>query len=194
MDDQTLVAAFKAFVRSEATIFSGERPNGKHWYSIQVSDSQIFHDLCALGIVPRKSLTLKVSQRLAQSRDFWRGAVDGDGCLYLKSGKYLAMFLCSASFDFICQFSDFLSSLGISRKITVDERKKNPLYSIQLSGWQARRLARELYLDCCMALDRKLAIAEQAMRLEDLRVDGVTAKEVQAGHVHYQSSNRNSTQ
>jgi hypothetical protein len=181
VDDRSLVDSFKSFLQSEATIFSGERFNGKHWYLLQVSDSQIFFDLCTQGIVPNKSLTLKVSQRLAMDRDFWRGVMDGDGCLCIKSSGYFSLLLCSASWDFILQFSDFLGSLGIVRKITVDSRKRSPLYSIQLSGWQARTLVKELYRDCCMALDRKLSIAEAVMDAKGVRMVGVTAKE-ELGH------------
>lgn len=177
VDDRTLVESFKSFTASEATIFTGQRPNGKSWFSIQLSDRHIFTALCSFGIVPNKSLILKVSPRLSASRDFWRGAVDGDGCLCIKSTGYFCLTLCSGSLDFILQFVGFLASIGIERKITVDARKNSPLYSVQLSGWQARRLLQELYLDCCMGLDRKLAIAERVLNSLSVRVDGVTAKE-----------------
>jgi hypothetical protein len=177
VDDESLVVSFKNFLQTEATIHHGARPNGKSWFCLNVTDVTLFSDLCALGIVPNKSLTIKVVPRLIASRDFWRGVVDGDGSLCIKSTGYFCCTLCSASWDFICQFKEFLATIEVIRKITVDARKKSPLYSIQLSGWQARRLVRELYQDCCMALDRKLSIAERVMSSGSVRLVGVTAKE-----------------
>lgn len=183
MDDLELIEKFRSFTRSEATIHSGVRFNGKTWYSIQISSDRMFADLCGLGIVPNKSLVLSVSARLANSRDFWRGVLDGDGGVYVSSG-YFRLMICSGSWLFINQLKQFFETLGVRRKITCDARKLNPLYSIQLSGDQARRVAKELYFDCCMALDRKLTVAEKALEFVDrrkTRVDGVTAKEV-LGH------------
>lgn len=178
MNDRDVVEKFKSFMQSEATIHSGLRYK-KRWNLVQINSRRCFDRLGEFGIVPRKSLTLRVADELVKSSSFWRGAIDGDGNISLKDGKYSVMFLCSASAVFIEQFRSFLLKHSVESGVYTDYRKKTPLYSVQLSGERCRIVLDLLYREPGSSMDRKRMVAERSMAFVDarLRVDGVTAKE-----------------
>lgn len=48
---------------------------------LSISSKQIFDDLHKYNLTPNKSFTLTVCEKLKYNRDFWRGMIDGDGCI-----------------------------------------------------------------------------------------------------------------
>lgn len=50
-------------------------------YTIKFSSLKMCKDLAKYGITPRKSLTYDPPKFCRESADFWRGIVDGDGCV-----------------------------------------------------------------------------------------------------------------
>jgi len=53
----------------------------KEAYTLKFSSHKIRKDLERYGITPRKSLTFSPPDFCCESADFWRGMVDGDGCV-----------------------------------------------------------------------------------------------------------------
>jgi hypothetical protein len=156
------VYKFRAFVKSEHAVVLLDRTNA--WgrckaAQIGFRNRIIGEFLISNGITPKKSLTLRVSERLAASPHFWRGAVDGDGTVTI-SKRYAQpqVFLSSSSFSFIMQFSEFCVSLGLRPKISAN---KDRCYSVGFGCQQAIKLLSVLYTDATVWLDRKKAKVDQ---------------------------------
>jgi transposase len=109
------------------------------------------------GITPRKSktLSLPVDSPALLNRHWWRGCVDGDGWVSIGKSGYMTIALCSASLQFIEQYRDFLTTIGVYRGQKINKKPTYDLYSLALSGEPAVRLAKILYEGAGIYLDRK---------------------------------------
>lgn len=136
---------------------------GKRCAHFGGSSHSVFNALVSLGVVPKKSHILQVSQALAREASFWRGAFDGDGSLTLQSGKYLQLGFCSSSAAFIGQFAGFLLSLGIVATPSMRILPSGlPHYYIQLMSRRAITFCKAIYADpCTLYMQRKKAIFDQ---------------------------------
>lgn len=114
------------------------------------------------GITERKSLTLKVSDVMANSPDFWRGVVDGDGTVNFAKNRgvdYPHIGL-GGSEDLMTQFQAFIEKhSGISPKIGTCRS----IYRIAVNGQPAQDLIRFLYDRPGPALPRKKAKALECL-------------------------------
>ena len=130
------------------------------------SSRKIVEKLAYLGVVPQKSTKEKVHSSLAFDRDFWRGAVDGDGSVFVttkgpkgRQHEYPFVQLCG-SVDLVAQFSDYIEKL-VGARPTMHFARTMPFVCI--SSLRAQRVISELYSDCCVALDRKLESATKCL-------------------------------
>jgi hypothetical protein len=121
-----------------------------------VRSQRLVDDLSRYGVVPNKSLTARASL-LESDRDFWRGVVDGDGCLAV-NGKGRPIFIFYGSQTLTDQFASFAKN--IIPDCRAIPRPHLGIYQFRLNGCQAAKLAGVLYSDAVVALDRKTAKAE----------------------------------
>jgi len=171
--DLDLTTGFAHFIGGTVTKKTAENGVGRDQWRTRVVRPNAFDFLVALGITERKSLTLAVSPILAASRDFWRGAVDGDGSVVCRDGKYFAMNLASSSSVFINQFLLYLRTLGLIYERQVKpQRSGNDHYVVTLAGISCLQLLKELYTDPCFALSRKKILADACIALEPFYVRG----------------------
>jgi hypothetical protein len=155
---------------AEASYFCGQ---GRDQWRVRVIRPATFDGLVSLGITERKSLTLQVSEELAKSRDFWRGAVDGDGSIVCRDGEHFAMNLSSSSRAFIDQFVSYLLTLDLSCRVQVKPQTSgNNNYVVTLCGKSCMTLLKELYSDSCFALVRKKALADICISQEKFYTNG----------------------
>lgn len=114
------------------------------------------------GITERKSLTLKVSDLMANSPDFWRGVIDGDGTVNFAKNRgidYPHIGL-GGSHSLILQFQDFIkTNLGIQPKIGTCKS----IYRVAMNGQPAQDLIRLLYDRQGPSLPRKAAAAKACL-------------------------------
>lgn len=127
---------------------SGVRPSkgGKYWYT-HFSSKYMVEKVKEIGVIPNKSLIVEMPTEIPNEYfgHFLRGVVEGDGCVYYKSGKILRIFICSASLKFIEQLKD---KINISCSFSKQEKnRKNPLYRITYSGKYAVQFANWIYQD-----------------------------------------------
>ena len=126
------------------------------------------NDLAKYGVVPKKCFTAKVQGGLENSRDLWRGVVDGDGSMGIYHRKtslgtvrpvpYISL---TCSLHICLQFKAFLEkALGLSMPDIVSSKKS---YSFTVYDHRAVRGIKLLYEDCAVALDRKLGTAKKIM-------------------------------
>lgn len=95
-----------------------------------------------------------VDERLAQSRDFWRGAVDGDGTIGVSCGAPFLKLV--GSRRLLEAYVRFLGRVG-TRRLHV--RPHKTIFCVSTSGSTAERVIDRLYSGATTALDRKAAKA-----------------------------------
>jgi hypothetical protein len=125
------------------------------------------------GRLARRLLSLgryegPIDSTLIQSRDFWRGVVDGDGSLgHLASGY--AYFALVGSRRLLEAFLAFLQGNGLSARMTI--RPDKTIFQVATAGHIAERIVSLLYEDATVALDRKAASAARIAALRKARID-----------------------
>ena len=172
------VYKFREFLRSDHAVSLSDRMT--HLGPCKVAtfactSREIGEFLICSGITPKKSLTLKVSERLARSPHFWRGTIDGDGTVGVY-GKYKQPIvrLTSGSFQFIQQFAEFCASIGLRPKVadSCGGLSRAPHYNVAFGSEQAIQLLNILYAGATVWLDRK-----------KLKVDEIFAQPVRQKYV-----------
>jgi hypothetical protein len=127
-------------------------------YYLRFTSKHIAEILVAHGIVPRKSLIAKVIG-LEDNRHFWRGVFDGDGYFKNKDGKDADKMILTGSNDLCAQFEEYIKKNVPNGKVRIKKiREYSKLY---LSSNTARAVAKLLYSDCKIALERKLVKARK---------------------------------
>lgn len=119
----------------------------------QFSSQRIYNRLKELGIAPGKTYEITPHGLLMNSRDFWRGVVDGDGSV--SNGNTIDISL-SGHENTIKGFLDFINRSGI---ITFNSgyksKKSDHLWSCSLHSNIAKDILYLLYENATVYLDRK---------------------------------------
>jgi hypothetical protein len=122
------------------------------WY-LRFTSKRIAEVLIAHGIVPRKSLIARVIG-LEDNRDFWRGVFDGDGYFKNKDGLDGDKMILTGSNDLCSQFAGYIKKNIPNAKVRIKKiREYSKLY---IFSDTARAVAKLLYSDCKISLERKL--------------------------------------
>lgn len=159
-DDKEHLEKFNAFLKNKKDVkVTKVCCNNKDYTRCKcvVTDKHFHDNLISLGCIPKKSLVLKfpnlnIFYDHSLIRHFIRGYVDGDGCLsYTKSGRLTIQIIGTK------EFLDVLNSLlpvqaSVYRK---DERHKHNTYSISFACSSADCVAKYLYKDSTIYLNRK---------------------------------------
>lgn len=122
-----------------------------------IHNDKIWSWLQSNGVTKNKSKTLKVSDEFAQSVDFWRGVVDGDGSVGLSRNRDLhyPSIALGGSFALMQAFQDFITQhIGNRPKIGTCRS----IHRVGLVGLAAQQLVALLY-NGNVALPRKAAAA-----------------------------------
>lgn len=150
-----------AHVETVAAEMGATRPvrsNGKGAAVLYVQNRALSAGLAQWGVVSPKTHTASTHPVLLTDRDYWRGAVDGDGTLCeARDGRRILALVGSRP---ICdQFLAFCRSHGAGLRCNVTPHKA--IWSAHLSGWAATAVAGVLYSGATLALPRKAATAER---------------------------------
>lgn len=152
----------------------GLRPGTGEWndiYHLQIGSKEMFADLLALGMMPKKTRDLKLPEVPSQYfGDFVRGYFDGDGNVYCKKhfvkarGKKRWVFrsrFTSADKRFLTSLHDRFLEGEINRGFI---NTNGDSYILVLSHHDSLALFRLMYnnSDCSILLRRKLEIFERA--------------------------------
>lgn len=212
--DVCLLREFKTWLGSEHALTDRiDKKTGTRGKCFAFSSKNIYDRLISLGITPRKSHTLVVDPVLANSIDFWRGAVDGDGWIsiitsvtrYRQNGslretdpyQYLIAGLATASPAFAGQFIGFVRDHIPEYNVAYEYHLVNPEKptrhgisgACRINGSKAIKLLNILYYkDCYHALPRKMEKAIEAMQL-DIRSKEENTKEHRSAKHRYGEEN-----
>ncbi len=144
--DRFHIEKFKSFLESghKITDSSYITKHGTLTFSssIEIRNKRLMDDLIAYGVTSKKSHTATTSGKLLTNLDFWRGVIDGDGCLFRNTDNTAGLFLIG-SFTLVNQFKDFVEYLGIPPRAKV--QPKSNVFTYRVGGNKAIKVLRHCY-------------------------------------------------
>ena len=156
--DADQIHKFKSFLSSEHKIRTyRDKKVDRGYIGLTFTSRQIVSDLNELGITPRKTFTAEACLELAHCRDFWRGVVDGDGCLGLVNGKIPYIELIGSE-KLMHQFKDFINAT-CNHPVKVHKLKN--IFRVRCNSGPAVKLIKVLYAYPSTSLTRKQLIADR---------------------------------
>lgn len=152
--DSAHVQKFANFLKTNKPLYTYDY-NDKKYSRIEVSSRHMINCLSNYGVVSKKTKIAKATDIIKESRHFWRGVVDGDGCLNTTGNSPRLRLL--GSKDLMEQYLIFIKKY-ISTKINVNPVYRNnkiSVYSVELAGRKSRKIIEKLYLNNKISLSRK---------------------------------------
>lgn len=152
--DRHILESLKSYLKSDCKLVDFEK--GELCYThFGVGSETLYNRLIDLGCSWRKSTKEKLpSFDWENNRHFWRGVVDGDGCLMYMSGVPKIRLI--GSLELIEGFNLFCWKHCFTQKRTLIKHPKTEgLFTIDFNGEEALQIAEVLYHDCNLKLDRK---------------------------------------
>ncbi len=148
---------FKKSLNTNNKIFKRERFNKiVHrvglFSTIDFNSDKIRRELSKYGIVPRKTYIAKALNGIENNKHFWRGVVDGDGCIIVNNKEYLNFNLCGTE-EIIKQFISF-----VNRDIIRTDKKpkrRGDVFLIWFSSRNGGKILNHLYGKSKINLNRK---------------------------------------
>ncbi|GAA3747248.1 hypothetical protein GCM10022379_15290 [Micromonospora maritima] len=156
--DRDHLVALRRFLGCDNSISATSPTHGSCQFSVR--SHRLADRLVELG---RYAQT--VDERLVESRDFWRGVVDGDGSLGIyrrpaPSTSLLSQFRVVGRRHLLEAFVRFLEREGI---MGLSVRPHRSIFTVGTTCGPAERIAELLYRDAVTALARKAEIAARMM-------------------------------
>jgi len=170
------------------TKFGKTRPS----WQLVWSGRHVYEAVRALGLPPRKSLTLRMPKvPPAVLRHFVRGVLDGDGCVsvtrpFVKSGRHrcvkLSAFVTTCSSRFAAGLARALAAAGHPPRVNILRHGSGTVeHRVIFSGGAAERLLRWTHAEGGLHLPAKRARFEQYLCEKAAYDAGRSARLVRAG-------------
>lgn len=163
--DKGHIERFRQFLNTTYPIHSNPgKLNGKIFsrWRIAIESHQLCAALANYGVVPRKSLTARVVG-LEMNRHFWRGVIDGDGCVFIFADRVNTRSCVGLSLvgsrSLLQQFVSFVKEHFSDIELKIHAKKNNRAVRVATSSNRALRILSLLYDDCSIALPRKANLA-----------------------------------
>ncbi len=135
-------------------------------FRISVRSQRLADRLTALG-----RYGSAVNPALAESRDFWRGCVDGDGTAGISCG--IPQLKLVGSHWLLSAFVDFLP---VSSRRPLNVRPARNIYVVSTSYATAEKVVERLYAEASVALDRKAAAVAEILSVRKKALASTLAK------------------
>ena len=163
---------FRKFLQLTTEIRTGET-NGIKFCHLSVRNKHLWNTLNNLGCTPQKSLTLtfpnlKLFTKKEYILHFIRGYVDGDGCLTISKDrdKLRTRLTIVGTESFLNSINHLFSNKGYIRNKST-KNYTNQAFELKFSDIPSRILARYLYENATIYLDRKYEKFLEFCRLEE---------------------------
>lgn len=163
---------FRDFLNLTTEIRTGET-NGNGFCHLSVRNKHMWNSLNKLGCTPQKSLTLEFPKlSLFKNKEnmlhFIRGYVDGDGCLtvYKDNDKDRTRLSMVGTEHFLSTINKIFNNRGYLRNKS-STNYDNQAFELKFSDLPSRKLARYLYENATIYLDRKYEKFLEFCRLEE---------------------------
>ena len=172
INDINHLEKFRKFLQLTTKIRTGET-NGIKFCHLSVRNKHLWNKLNSLGCVPNKSLILTFPKiQLFTKKEyilhFIRGYIDGDGCLSLTKDddKIRTRISIIGTESFLTSVNKIFGNKGYLRSKETDNYK-NKAFELKFSDLPSRKLARYLYENATIYLDRKYERFLEYCRLEE---------------------------
>lgn len=175
INDISHMEKFRKFLKLENEIkVDSQADTGRFKCRLSVRNKNLWQQLNNKGCVPAKSLILTFPKEEFFTNknliyDFIRGYCDGDGSLGLyttRDGKTKTEISFVGTPEFLNGLQNFLEISGYIRNKS-SNNWKNKAYDLKYSGAKARQVARLLYENSNVYMDRKYKIYENFCRFEE---------------------------
>lgn len=157
--DKEILEKFQKCLQLDSKIIENKR-EGKHAFSVQFNDKQIFQDLANYNIVPNKTYLIKnlPLDKIPQAflKDYARGLLDGDGCITFSSDKTT-----DVSINFTSYYQSIVKDFQflIDNLIGKQQHNKNIYTTAWHTQWRGKQQVLKildiLYKDSTIYLQRK---------------------------------------
>ena len=175
--DKILITKVRSALKSNhhigVRVPARNKPNHKIAYRLQVGSVGMYNDLLALGMSPRKSLTLQmptIPQKYIGH--FVRGYFDGDGCVYSKKLQFadrknqrlvlLSVFSCG-TLSFLEALLELLKTRGVRGGSLKKKKSGNELALSRLDSVALYRIMYNNLRDSDIYLGRKYKLFTHAI-------------------------------
>lgn len=159
--DKSHLEEVRELLESTKELLYSERTKS---YRLIVNSKIICKDLMKLGMIPRKSLSIKFPEIPEKFlKHFIRGVIDGDGNVrYVNREKspYFEITISSGSEDFLKVMSEKISSFDVEGRV---RKVKGNVFILQYSCKRGLNLAKWIYDDGNLCLDRKFRQYKKAL-------------------------------
>lgn len=151
--DREILEKFSIFVLNEIKIRDFTNTHGNLSHLLFFNNESIYKDLLKWGLYPNKSTSLTIHPDLEYNSHFWRGMINGDGCIMLQTNKEryvynnLTLKLCG-TIEVCESFKKYCLSIlpNYNNKIYIDKGKTN--FAVYATfGEKAECILNELYKD-----------------------------------------------
>lgn len=156
-DDIELLWKFGKFLKSNK---EPKKINGSNCAKFIIGSERIHKRLTTLGFAPDKSYTAVPHELLKHSRHFWRGVIDGDGCLWnakqWSSNYGYRRIISVCGTEATCLgFKDFIIENSINSQSSVRKVKEESTWTISYEGLIGNEIAELLYSRANIYMKRK---------------------------------------
>lgn len=160
--DRGHVKKFKKFVSTNKPIENIEKPKSNQ-SRLKINSKKLANDLCRYNVKPNKSFTATPHTNLEDNRHFWRGMVDGDGCISTAGNQpYLCLV---GSENVIDKFENVCKNISNTSATVL--KTQDGIYKFTMAGTnKASTISKYLYKDCSIYLDRKYKKAMKVIKQE----------------------------
>ena len=133
--ESELLEKLLALMECDAKLYRGKQVvTGNPIYQFHINDEGIYDDLLALGLTPKKSLTMQFPEvPSSYVRHFIRGCWDGDGSVFFERDRLPGASYVSGSRYFVDKMVDRLVKLGLP-KVQIYSANRSKSYFIRFMG------------------------------------------------------------
>lgn len=150
------IIKFREFLKSNHPI----KPQRDIYSRLEIRSKRLVDRLSTFGVVPNKSLIAKI-EYLEYNKHFWRGVLDGDGCIYFAENKFCSSVgLCGSEF-LISQFKNFMSTIISGSQASILPNKN--IYTYKVTGNYAKQAIEYIYYAESPVLNRKSILARKVL-------------------------------
>ncbi len=181
--DKFSIENIKKWLESEHTIRTenSKWPNGRIRFVLRIGNKTLYEGLLKLGLYPSKSLTVRMPSIPREFiKDFVRGYLDGDGCVYLgmAKGKKQAIIIHKMSVIFTSGSKSFLEDLLNVLRTELNLRqtkiyKSHRAFQLRFCTTDSVKLFKFMYKDTPEGFffSRKFEVYERYFQLRPRRID-----------------------
>ncbi len=164
--DKKHLEKFKEFLKSKYKTTAIRCKNTKKIISSRtvIHSRKVAYILRKYGVVPRKSFIAKALNGIESNKHFWRGVIDGDGCIDKRVKKYTRLRLVGSKF-LLKQFKHYCI-FNIENVLKIDIRPKSSVYELGCNRISSEKIIKHLYEGSNVYLDRKYKKAMEIIEHE----------------------------